>query len=99
MRTTISSYHQVSVHMGKVIYSGYSEEDWHILKKAVLAASGADSKGKHFIFDNLPEHLRSSEIGDLIYRTVYLGHKRAADKAANILTGDAEDAWLILAKS
>jgi hypothetical protein len=85
--------------MKKDIYSGYNKEDWHILKKAALDASGTDSKGKHHVFDNLPEHLRSSEVGDLIYKAVYLGHKRAADKAANILTNGAEHAWLILAKS
>lgn len=85
--------------MGKDIYCGYTEKDWHVLKKAVLDASGTDSKGKHFIFDNLPEHLRSSEVGNLIYRAVYLGHTKATAKAASILTDGAKDSWLILAKS
>ena len=79
--------------------SGYEESDWHVLKHAVLASSNINSKGKHKIFDELPEHLRASEIGDLIYQSVYLGHKKAAEKAAKALAGGAKESWLILSKS
>ena len=79
--------------------SGYEESDWHVLKHAVLALSNSNSKGMYKIFDELPEHLRASEVGDLIYRSVYLGHNKAAEKAAKLLTGGAEKSWLVLAKS
>lgn len=79
--------------------SGYEQEDWYTLKKAVLFASNTNSKGKYELFDSLPEHLRISEVGDLIYQTVYLGHKKSALKAAKILTGNADKPWLILEKS
>jgi len=79
--------------------SGYERSDWYKLKEAVLKASNVNSKGKHEIFDELPEHLRASEIGDLVYQAVYLGHKKAAQKAAKLLTDNSNNEWLILQKS
>jgi|GEM_PF-2470861 len=79
--------------------SDFEDGDWHTLKLAVLKASRKDAKGMYHLFDELPEHLRASEVGDLIYRAVYLGHKQAANKAAKILTGGSDQAYLILAKS
>ncbi|MEP3348776.1 MAG: hypothetical protein ABJN96_02355 [Marinomonas sp.] len=79
--------------------SGYEELDWHVLKHAVLASSNSNSKGNYKIFDELPEHLRASEIGDLIYQSVYLGYKKAVKKAAKELTGGANESWVILLKS
>lgn len=76
---------------------GYEESDWHVLKHAVLASSNSNSKGKHKIFDELPEYLRASDIGDLIYQSIYLGHKKAAGKVAKELTGGAKKSWVILA--
>ncbi|MCP5326464.1 MAG: hypothetical protein H7A09_09110 [Oceanospirillaceae bacterium] len=85
--------------MNEFCNSGYSCEDWYVLKDAVLRAGMKDAHGKIEIFDNLPPLLRRSEIGDLIYQAVYLGHKKAADKAAKILTCGSEQSWLILEKS
>lgn len=82
-----------------VYNSGFDDDDWHILKMAVLRASRTDAKGMYQLFDELPEHLRASEVGDLIYRAVYLGHKHAANNAAKILTGGSDQAYLVLAKS
>lgn len=85
--------------MSEFYNSGYFGEDWYILKDAVLRAGVKDAHGKTEIFDNLPPLLRRSEIGDLIYQAVYLGNKKAAYKAARILTGGSEQCWLILEKS
>lgn len=78
--------------------SGYSGGDWYALRDAVLMAAMKGAHGKIEIFDKLPPHLRKTEVGDLVYQAVYLGHKKAASKAAKLLVGGADKCWLILEK-
>lgn len=78
--------------------SGYSGSDWYALRDAVLIAVMKDAHGKIEVFDKLPLHLRKTEVGDLVYQAVYLGHKKAAAKAAKLLVGGADKCWLILEK-
>jgi hypothetical protein len=79
--------------------TGLKVKDWHLLKHVVLKTSRLEPKGNYELFDDLPDHLRASEIGNLIYESVYLGHKKAANKAASLLTGGSDSPWLILEKS
>ena len=79
--------------------TNFTRDEWNLLKNAVLMANKTGSKNKLSLFDNLPENLRLSKVGNLIYSSVYLGHKNSASKAAKILTGGSEKAWLILSKS
>lgn len=85
--------------MSGLYNSGYSGGDWYALREAILLAAMKDAHGKIEIFDKLPPHLRKSEVGDLVYQAVYLGHKNTASKAAKLLTGGSEKCWLILEKS
>jgi len=85
--------------MNDTYNSGYSRSDWYALRDAVLLAAMKDAHGKIEIFDKLSSHLRKTEVGDLVYQTVYLGHKKSASKAARLLTNGSENCWLILEKS
>ncbi len=77
----------------------FSREDWHILKDAVIKSSKANIQGKYEIFDTLPHHLRGCNVANLIYKCVYLGHKKSARKAAEVLTNNTVNPWVILDKS
>ena len=72
-----------------------SRADWHRLKEALLGASSGDDS----YYEALPDSLKEHEIGQLIGRGRHQKNARAFNRAAVLLTGRTENAWLMLDKS
>ncbi|MFN3162106.1 MAG: hypothetical protein ACE37N_01100 [Pseudohongiellaceae bacterium] len=75
-----------------------SQNEWYLLKDALLGASYHKGAGECKWYTDLPSHLKESDIGGLIHKALYKGDKDALNKAAKIMTGGSDIAWAALEK-
>jgi len=79
--------------------SGLPQKEWYLLKDALLGASYHKGNIECKWYMDLPEHLKEHEVGKLIYDALYKNDGHALDKAAKIMAGGSDKAWLDLEKS
>ena len=86
-------------------YGRMPSDDWHALEKLVGAvgilgparekvAQGAQAR----FFEELPEHLWAHEITILVKEYCETGNEELLQRAAVLLTGSSEHAWLAIWK-
>lgn len=78
---------------------GINRREWYLLKDAVLGASYHSGESECEWYEKLPHHLKDHEVGKLVRQALFENDKEALGKAAAILTGGSERAWLYLAKA
>lgn len=76
-----------------------NRSEWYQLKDAVLGVSYHSGESECEWYEKLPQSLKDHEIGRLVRQALYENDKDSLSKAAALLTGGFEKAWLYLAKS